>query len=482
MAATTAVPGTARPRGRAASTGRAVTKGRERVLWREWARSLDRPLTSYYLILGTGALLIALGLVMVLSSTMVDSISETGSAFSTFQKQLVSAAIGLPLMILASHMPQRVFRLVGYPAMIVSAALLLLTVFQGVQINGATRWLDIGGLVVQPSEPAKLAFALWGANILARKDELRELTEWRHLLIPLLPGCGLLVLLVMLGSNLSTALVFLVTFLGLLWVVGAPGRLFVAMFGLVLGLAVIAIAIEPYRMARVTSFLDPGAADPLGADMQSLHGLYALGTGGVLGVGIGASREKWGFLPFAESDFVFAIIGEEFGLLGTLLVLALFGVLGYAGLRVAFRVKEPFPRLAAFAIVTWILGQAMVNVGAVIGLLPVTGVPLPLVSYGGSSLVSTMAALGVLLALAKTEPQAQKALEARGPSRVQRALSWLGLENAAASVNNRGAAPSRRATTARGPRTANPRGGGTTAKHRSGPVPAGDRPRRNRRR
>ncbi|WP_150242504.1 putative lipid II flippase FtsW [Nocardiopsis quinghaiensis] len=481
MAATTAVPRTARPKGRAATTRRVATEGRERALWREWARSLDRPLTSYYLILGTGVLLIALGLVMVLSSTMVDSIAETGSAFSMFQKQLVSAVVGLPLMLLASHMPQRLFRLVGYPAMIVSAALLLLTVFQGVEINGATRWLDVGGLLVQPSEPAKLAFALWGANILARKDELRELTEWRHLLIPLLPGCGLLVLLVMLGSNLSTALVFLVTFLGLLWVVGAPGKLFVAMFGLVLGLAVIAIAIEPYRMARVTSFLDPGA-DPLGSGMQSLHGLYALGTGGVLGVGIGASREKWGFLPFAESDFVFAIIGEEFGLLGTLLVLALFGVLGYAGLRVAFRVKEPFPRLAAFAIVTWIMGQAMINVGAVIGLLPVTGVPLPLVSYGGSSLISTMVALGVLLALAKTEPQAQKALGARGPSRAQRALSWLGLENAAASANNRGAVPSRRATTARDPRTTGPRGGGTTAKHRSGPVPSGDRPRRNRRR
>lgn len=476
MAATTAVPGVTR------SKGRSAAGGRERALWREWARLLDRPLTSYYLILGTSVLLIALGLVMVLSSTMVNSITETGSAFSMFQKQLVSAVIGLPLMFLASHLPQAVFRLVGYPAMIVSAALLLLTVFQGVEVNGATRWLDVGGLVIQPSEPAKLAFALWGASVLARKEELRELTEWRHLLIPLLPGCGLLVLLVLMGSNLSTGLVFLVTFLGLLWVVGAPGRLFGAMFGLVLGLAAIAIAIEPYRMARVTSFLDP-EADPLGSGMQSLHSLYALGTGGIFGVGIGESREKWGFLPFAESDFVFAIIGEEFGLIGTLVVLALFGVLGYAGLRVAFRVKEPFPRMAAFAVVTWIMGQGMINMGAVIGLLPVTGVPLPLVSYGGSSLVTTMAALGVLLALAKSEPEAQKALEARGPSRVQRALSWLGLDNIAASVGNlRGGSASGRPTTARGPRTASSRGGRTTAKHRSGPVPAGDRPRRNRRR
>ncbi len=474
--ATTTIPGVARTR------GTTVGAGRERALWREWVGALDRPLTSYYLILGTAVLLIALGLVMVLSSTMVKSINETGSSFSLFQKQLVSAAVGLPLMILASHMPQQVFRLIGYPAMIVSAALLLLTVFQGVEVNGATRWLDIGGLVVQPSEPAKLAFVLWGAHLLARKDELKELTEWRHLLFPLLPGCGLLVLLVLLGSNLSTALVFLVTFLGLLWVIGAPGKLFVAMFGLVLGLAVIAIAIEPYRMARVTALFDP-TADPLGDNMQSLHGLYALGTGGILGVGIGASREKWGFLPFAESDFVFAIIGEEFGLIGTVLVLALFGVLGYAGLRVASRVKEPFPRLAAFAIVTWIMGQTMINIGAVIGLLPVTGVPLPLVSYGGSSLITTMVALGVLLSLAKTEPQAQRTLAARGPGRVQRALSWLGLENGTAPATGRGGTPSTgRAATPRAPRTAARRRGRTKATYDSGPIPAGDRSRRNRRR
>ncbi|WP_026117575.1 putative lipid II flippase FtsW [Nocardiopsis alkaliphila] len=476
MAATTVVPGATRTRGRTASGGR------ERALWREWAGSLDRPLTSYYLLLSTAMMLIALGLVMVLSSTMVDSINETGSAFSVFQRQLVSAMVGLPLMLLAAQLPLGVFRVVGYPAMILSVALLLLTTFQGTEVNGAIRWLEIGGLVIQPSEPAKLAFALWGANILARKEELKELTEWRHLLIPLLPGCGLLTLLVLLGSDLSTSLVLLLVFLGLLWVVGAPGKLFVGMFGLVLGLAAIVIAIEPYRMTRITVFLDPGS-DPSDAGYQSLHGLYALGTGGIFGVGIGASREKWGFLPFAESDFIFAIVGEEFGLIGTLLVLCLFGMLGYAGLRVAFRVKDSFSRLAAFAIVTWILGQSMINIAAVIGLVPVTGIPLPLVSYGGSSLIPTMIALGVLLAIARSEPQAQKALAARGPGWVERALSWLGLENFVASVQNRGGgAASERTTVSRAPREARRRDTKTTAKHKSGAVPAGDRPRRNRRR
>lgn len=476
MATTTADPGrTGSPRPK-----KNKDSGRARPLWHEWLRSLNRPLTSYYLILATSLLLIGLGLVMVLSSTMVDSITETGSAFSMFQRQLASAAVGLPLMLLAAQGPVWVFRLVGYPAMIVSVALLLLTVFHGSEVNGAMRWLDVGGMRIQPSEPAKLAFALWGANILARKDELRELTEWRHLLIPLLPGCGLLTMLVLLGSDLSTTLVLLLIFLALLWVAGAPGRLFVAMFGLVLGLAAVVIAIEPFRIERVTAFLDP-EADSSGDGYQSLHGLYALGTGGLLGVGIGASREKWGFLPYAESDFIFAIIGEEFGLLGTVVVLCLFAVLGYAGLRVATRVKDPFARLTAAAIVTWVIGQAMINIAAVIGLVPVTGIPLPLVSYGGSSLIPTMIALGILLALARAEPKAHKALAARGPSRVQRALSWLGLDKTATPGDGQSTAASSGHAT-RAPRKPGTRGSKTTVKHRSGPVPVGDRPRRNRRR
>ncbi|GAA3759294.1 cell division protein FtsW [Spinactinospora alkalitolerans] len=395
-----------------------------------WAlpRRLDRPLTSYYLIFGSSALLAALGLAMVLSSSMVDSYTETGSAFSLFQKQLMAAAIGLPLMVLASHMPLKVFRLVGYPAMLASVALLVLTVFHGQEYYGATRWLEIGGVTVQASEPAKLAFALWGATVLARREELRQMVEWRQLLFPLLPGCGVLVLLVLLGNDLGTTFVLLAIFLALLWVVGAPGRLFIAMFGLVALLVGIMIAVEPYRMARLTSFLNP-EADPHNTGFQLLHGFYALGTGGLFGVGIGHSREKWGFLPHPESDFIFAIIGEELGLIGTLIVVGLFGVLGYAGLRVASRADGPFVRLAAASVTSWIVVQALVNIGTVIGVLPITGIPLPLVSAGGSSLIPTMLALGILLALAKREPDARRTLAARGPGRVQRALSWLGLDD-----------------------------------------------------
>src|SRR5699024_10431870 len=226
-------------------------------------------------------------------------------------------------------LPVSGFRVIGYPAMIISVALLLLTVFQGTEVNGALRWLEIGGLLIQPSEPAKIAFALWGAGVLARKDELRELTEWRHLLIPLLPGCGLVTMLVLLGSDLSTSLVLLLVFLALLWVVGAPTKLFVSMFALVLGLAATVIAVEPYRMSSITAYqyLMCDAESP---GYQCLCGLYAPGSGGVFGVGIGESREKWGLLPCAESSFIFAIIGVEFGIIGTLVILCLFGVLGYA--------------------------------------------------------------------------------------------------------------------------------------------------------
>ncbi|MDT0301152.1 putative lipid II flippase FtsW [Streptomonospora wellingtoniae] len=433
MAVSTSVPSAKRAEGGPRRAG-----GGARAWLRDLPSILDRPLTSYYLLAGTTAMLTALGLTMVLSSSMVDSYTETGSAFSLFQKQAMAAAAGLPLMVLASHLPVSVFRAVGYPALLVSIALLLITAFRGDAYgSGAVRWLEIGGLTIQASEPAKLAFALWGANVLARKEELKQLGDWRQLLMPLLPGCGILVVLVLVGTDLGTSFVLLATFLALLWVVGAPGRLFLAMIGMVVSLVSIMVAVQPFRLARVTSFLNP-QSDPTDANFQLLHGLYALGTGGVFGVGIGQSREKWGFLPHPESDFIFAIIGEEMGLIGTLVVVGLFGVLGYAGLRVAARAGDPFTRLAATAITAWVTIQAMVNIGTVIGVMPITGIPLPLVSAGGSALIPTMVALGILLALAKSEPEARAALAARGPSRVQRALGWLGLDFTAT-----GAAPKR---------------------------------------
>ncbi|GAA0968811.1 putative lipid II flippase FtsW [Actinocorallia libanotica] len=416
----------------AAPTGEAEP-GRTRAGLKAQAASvlslLDRPLTSYYLVIGCTLLLLALGLTMVLSASSVVQLKNTGSAFTLLQKQATWVAVGLPLMAITAMLPVRTFRVLAYPIMLLAILGLALVLVPGLgqSAGGATRWLSFGGgLQLQPSEPAKLGLVLWGADLLARKEKLRMLTDWKQLLIPLLPGTGLIVLLVMLGDDLGTTLVVFVIFLALLWVIGAPLRLFIGVLGLVMLLASILIVVEPYRMKRLTGFINP-TGDPLGANYQSNQGIYMLGSGGWFGQGLGEGRAKWEYLPHGDTDFIFAVLGEELGLVGTLIVLGLFGLLAYAGLRIARRVRDPFMRLAATGITIWVVVQAVVNIGAVIRVLPITGIPLPLVSYGGSALIPTLIALGVLLAFAKREPGARQALAARGPGPFARVLSWLGL-------------------------------------------------------
>jgi len=386
---------------------------------------LDRPLTSYYLVLGITMLLLALGLVMVLSTTSAAALDSGGSPYAGFQKQLVGVAIGLPLMWLAARSSPAVFRAAAYPLMAVSVIGLLLAITIGVTADGVARWVQLGPFQLQPSEFAKLAFVLWGADLLARKEKLGQLTDWRQLLIPLMPGAAVLCLLVLLGDDLGTTFLLLVIFLALLWVIGTPGRLFIGMLALMGFVMIILIIVEPYRLERITGFLNPQAQSS--AAYQPTEGKYALGSGGWFGVGLGASRAKWGWVPNSTTDFIFAIIGEELGLVGTLCVTMLYGGLAYAGLRIARRVPDTFMRLAAAAATAWIVLQALVNIGAVIGQLPITGVPLPLVSAGLSSLIVTMVTLGMLMSFAKREPGARQALAAAGPGVPRRVLSWLGL-------------------------------------------------------
>ncbi len=389
---------------------------------------LDRPLTSYYLIVGITVLLLGLGLVMVLSTSSVQDLSKGLPAYSDFKKQLLGAAIGLPVMYFAARSSPRLFRATAYPLLAISVVGLGLTVIPGVgqSLNGAARWIQIGPFQFQPSEVAKLALVLWGADLLARKERLGNLEDWRHLLIPLLPGAGLLCMLVMAGDDLGTTFLLIVIFITLLWVIGTPGRVFAGMMAL-MGLVMVLLAVtSAYRLRRLTGFVNP-IGGPMGPNQQVIQGKYAVGSGGLFGVGLGASREKWGYVPESTSDFIFAIIGEELGLVGTLCVCALYGGLAFAGLRVARRVEDTFTRLAAAAITAWIVMQAVVNIGVVIGVLPTTGVPLPLVSAGLSSLLGTMVALGMLMAFARQEPGAREALAARGPALPLRVLSWLGL-------------------------------------------------------
>jgi len=389
--------------------------------------ALHRPLTSYYLILGITTLLVALGLVMVLSTSSVAQLAEGASPYSGFQHQLVGVLLGLPCMWLAARASPGLFRAAAYPLMFVSIVGLLLVPLIGVKSGGATRYLEIGPVPFQPSELAKLAFLLWGADLLARKEKLRQLGDWRYLLIPLLPGAGLLCMLVMLGDDLGTTFVLLVIFLALLWVVGTPVRLYAGILGMIGLVLLILIVVAGYRFHRLTLFLHPQGG-PNGVDMQSIQGKWAVGSGGLFGVGLGASRQKWGYVPNDTTDFIFAILGEELGLVGTLCVSLLYGGLAFAGLRIARRAQDTFVRLAATGATAWIVGQALVNIGAVLDLLPITGVPLPLVSSGLSSLLVTMVALGMLMSFAKREPGAREALAAADPSAARRALSWLGLD------------------------------------------------------
>jgi cell division protein FtsW len=392
---------------------------------------LDRPLTSYYLIAGITTLLLCLGLVMVLSTSSVVDLTQGESPYKDFMVQLVGILVGVPIMWIASRSQPRLFRAAAYPLLAVSIIGLCLVLIPGVGTNSgtsATRWIALGGSIhFQPSELAKLALAVWGADLLARKEKLGMLTDWRHLLLPLLPGTGILALLVMGGDDLGTTSILIIIFLALLWFAGTPGRVFAALLilmGLVLVLLIVA---EAYRSQRLFDFLSnsPANSNPVGPNQQSIQGKYALGSGGLFGVGLGASREKWGWLPESTSDFIFAILGEELGLVGTLCVTALYGGLAYAGLRVARRVPDAFSQLLAATITIWIVGQAVVNIGAVIGVFPITGVPLPLVSQGLSSVLVTMLGLGMLMSFARREPGASQALAARAAAAGGRPLSLL---------------------------------------------------------
>ncbi|HEV3288531.1 MAG TPA: putative peptidoglycan glycosyltransferase FtsW, partial [Streptosporangiaceae bacterium] len=340
-----------------------------------WRALLDRPLTSYYLVLGITVLLLGLGLVMVQSTASVADLSVGLSPYSDFKKQLRGAAVGLPLLWVAARSSPRLFRAFAYPLLALSVVGLSLTLIRGIGVseNGAARWIAIGGQQVQPSEIAKLALAVWGADLLARKDKLGLLTDWRHMLVPLMPGAAVLCLLVMTGDDLGTTFILLMIFLALLWVIGVPGRVFTGILVLMLLAMGLMIVTAQYRLGRLTGFLG-AQGSPTGPNMQRIQSQYAVGSGGIFGVGLGAGREKWGWVPESKDDFIFAIIGEELGLVGTLCVTFLYGGLAVAGLRIARRVPDTFARLAATAITVWIVIQAAVNIGVVIGIVPVVGV------------------------------------------------------------------------------------------------------------
>ena len=375
--------------------------------------ALQRPLASYYLVVVSTGLLLAIGFVMVLSASSVRSYQTYHSAYAIALKQGIFIGIGLLALWVASRIPARVWRHLGLPILLGALFLLFAVLVPGIgrNVDGARRWIPLpGGFNLQPSELAKLGIAVWGADLLVRKRKL--LGDWKHLVIPLVPVVGLVGILVMLEPDMGTTIVVVSVLVALLWVVGAPGRVFAWIVGVGLALGAVMAVAEPYRLARLTSFADPCSdTHRLLKGYQACQGLQALDGGGWVGVGLGASREKWaGGLPNPYTDYVYAIVGEELGLLGTLTVLLLFATLTYAGFRIAKRTKDPFARLAATGITVWIAVQALVNMATVVGLVPVTGIPLPLISFGGSALVPTLVGIGMLLSFARDEPGAAAAL------------------------------------------------------------------------
>ena len=385
---------------------------------------LESPITTYYLLLGATGALVVIGLIMVFSASSVESLLADQASYAVFVRQFAFAVVGAVLAALASRLDLRWWKRLAFPILVLSIGLLAAVIPFGKMINGNRNWLAIGPLQFQPSEFAKLALVLVGALIFANKSA--RMASTMHVVLPyLVPISTIVLALVLAGHDLGTAMVFLVIIAGVLAVAGASKRLFA--IGGLLGAAGVAVMVytSSNRMGRIADFFDPACqSDPNGMCGQSVHGMYALADGGWWGVGLGASKEKWEWLSEAHNDFIFAIIGEELGLPGTLMILALFAVLAWACYRLVSRTQDRFVRIAGTGIMAWLIGQAIINIGAVIGLFPVIGVPLPLVSAGGSSLVTTLLALGILLSFARSEPGCKALLDAR-PSMLRRSLAVL---------------------------------------------------------
>ena len=415
------------------SVGALVERARERVHPTPEARTrfLDKPYASVQLLLLAAGGLLGFGVLMAVSTTIAASHSATATGTPQIWTQVIKeaefVALGVPVFWFALRLPPRAFRFLAYPALTLAFVALAAVLVPGIGVSayGARRWIDIGSLQLQPSEFAKLALLLWGADLLARKQQLGTLRRARHLFVPLLPGFLLIVAMVMLEPDLGTTLCFVLILLGLLWMVGMPIRYFAALVA-VIGLGITGLAVAaPYRLQRLTTFLHP-FKDAQNSGFHTVEGLYALASGGLFGVGLGQGTSKYGWVPNANSDYVFAIVGEELGLVGCLAVLILFGVLAYTGLRVARRNADPFVRLAAGAATVWLCGQAVINIGYVTGLLPVTGIPLPFISAGGTSLLVTFFVLGMLVSFARHEaPAVAIARKTERLGRRSRVERWL---------------------------------------------------------
>jgi len=350
----------------------------------------------------------------------VVSYTADGSSYSIFSRQLMFCVPGLLMYYLGLRTPPQRLRQLAPAGLVLGALSLVAVLFVGDVRNGSRAWFAIGSFSVQPSEAVKVALTLWGAHVLVARQA--ALHRWRYALSPVVPVTAGLMTLLVLQPDLGMTVSLGVVMIALLFLGGAPLRLLSMITIGALGGAVILALTADYRMSRITAFLSPDKADPLKAGFQAQQALYSLADGGLFGVGLGQGRAKWSYLPNAHNDFIFAIIGEELGFLGGLAVLALFATLAYTGFRIAARNTDPWLKLVVSTSTTWLVAQAAINIGYVVGLLPVTGLQLPLVSSGGTSLVVTMFVFGIMTNAARHEPEAIAALRQQGHGRLARRL------------------------------------------------------------
>ncbi|WP_067877123.1 putative lipid II flippase FtsW [Agromyces aureus] len=368
---------------------------------------------DYVLLLSTVVFLVLFGLVMVLSSSTVESRLEDGGFFVQALRQGMFAGIGLPLMLIASRMPERFWLRVAWPLLLTACVLQLLVVATplGIEVGGNTNWLALGPVQFQPSEIIKVALVIWLGLIVTKKQA--HLGDFGKGVVPILLVGGGAIGLVLLGGDLGTVMIMGAMLLGTLFLIGVRFRLLLPPVLLSAALFVIVAVSSDNRMRRISAFLQENCEQGAGDDCwQIQHGRFALANGGVFGVGLGNSTAKWSWLPAADNDFIFAIIGEELGLIGAVVVIALFVLLAVAFARVLRSAQTPFAKTVTAAVMVWVIGQACVNIGVVLGVFPVLGVPLPLVSAGGTALVTTLFAIGVVLSVAR-DPAASARAAAR---------------------------------------------------------------------
>jgi cell division protein FtsW len=340
------------------------------------------------------------GLVMILSASSVESLRQYGSPWYYFSRQVLWLCLGTGAFAVAVAVDYRRWRRFGVLAVAATLALLVAVMAPGlgISVGGSSRWLGVGSWRVQPSEVAKLALVIFAADVLDRRA--RRIGEWRYSMVPVLIVFAGIAGLVMLQPDMGTTMVLACIVLAMLYAAGSPLAPMAGVLGVGGALALLMAVAAPYRWRRLTAFLHP-FADASNTGYQSAQGLVALGSGRLAGLGLGASPASWGYLPNQQTDFIFAVIGEETGLIGSLLLVGLFLAFAVLGVRAACRAPDRFGALLAAGITAWIVGQTVINIGAVVGVFPVTGVPLPFVSFGGSSLIITLAAVGILANIAK---------------------------------------------------------------------------------